>query len=80
MKCIIRALQKSDLSHINTLFTDIVHAINAQHYTQEQLNAWVPRDRIYERWKDLLKDHIVYVAEMNRNIVGSEALCEGWAG
>ncbi len=66
----IRALEQQDLPQINQLFIETVHAINSQHYTNEQLLAWAPLDKQFTTWEQAFTDHIVYVAETNGTIVG----------
>ncbi|MFI5333454.1 MAG: GNAT family N-acetyltransferase, partial [Candidatus Babeliales bacterium] len=63
-------LQESDISQINQLFTDTVHAVNIRDYAQEQLDIWAPKNRTAEHWKTRLKDHIAYVADADGLIVG----------
>lgn len=39
----IRKYQQSDCSVLAKLFFYTVHSINTKDYTEEQLNAWAPR-------------------------------------
>jgi putative acetyltransferase len=70
MDFIIRPLKESDMVHLNQLFIETVHTINAADYSQEQLDAWAPKKRAAIYWNARLKDHITYVADAQGVIVG----------
>lgn len=64
----VREFQITDLDQIVTLIYDTVHAINAQDYTLEQLEAWAPilladerRERT-PRLEESLSQNISYVS------------------
>ncbi|MNI01098.1 putative N-acetyltransferase YafP [compost metagenome] len=69
----LRKFQDADINQVVTLFYQTVHSVNKQDYSQEQLDAWAPKDEeILKRktWKESMNLNITYIAEMNGNIVG----------
>ena len=69
----IRKFQLSDLSQIVLLFYETVHFVNKQDYSQEQLDAWAPKDEETLKvitWKDSLNHNVTYVAEIDGTIIG----------
>ncbi|MCM1129821.1 MAG: GNAT family N-acetyltransferase [Alistipes senegalensis] len=52
------------------LFHDTVHAVNAQDYTKEQLNAWAPANMNLEKWDKSLLEQYSIVAESGGIIQG----------
>lgn len=60
----------ADLDQVLQLFHDTVHAINIQHYSQEQVNAWAPEKPDRNRWAEQLRKRIAYVAKIGDQIVG----------
>ncbi|NIK75255.1 putative acetyltransferase [Paenibacillus castaneae] len=76
---IIRKFNESDISGIVSLFYETVHTINKQHYSQEQLEAWAPKDEEkckHTVWRESLRHNITYVAETNDQIVGFSDMSE----
>ena len=39
---ILRRYRTADCEEMAELFCDTVHSVNAEDYTEEQLNAWAP--------------------------------------
>lgn len=70
MTLVIRAYTVADTLNIVQLFHDTVHAINRQHYSPEQLQAWAPEAMDGQRWEQRLADHHTLVAELNGVVVG----------
>lgn len=69
----IRRFHMSDTSELVSLFYDTVHSVNKKDYSQEQLDAWAPKEEAMLRldaWKHSLSSHITYVALINEKIVG----------
>lgn len=69
----IRAYQESDISQLISLFYETVHFVNKQHYSQEQLDAWAPKEEKtlkLDAWSTSLHQNITYVAEINGYVVG----------
>lgn len=68
----LRKFKASDIDQVAQLFYDTVHTVNADHYNEEQRNAWAPP--ITEQFKDKLKNSLLenfsYVVEENDNIIG----------
>jgi N-acetylglutamate synthase-like GNAT family acetyltransferase len=52
------------------LFYDTVHGINIRDYSQEQVDAWAPKERDYEHWKERLSSRVTQVAEEDGVIAG----------
>ena len=66
----IRGYLPQDCECLAKLFYDTVHAVNAQDYTEEQLNAWANGKVDMEKWRQSLCDHHTFVAVENGLIVG----------
>ncbi|WP_138498097.1 GNAT family N-acetyltransferase [Nostoc sp. PA-18-2419] len=66
----IREYRLSDTKAIVKLFYDTVHEINISDYTQEQVDAWAPKNMDYEVWHKRLQTKLPYIAEDNGEIVG----------
>lgn len=65
----IRNYAPADFEQIKKLFYDTVHAINND-YTQEQLDAWAPKDAPMERMRASLQNSFAYVAQSDGVITG----------
>ncbi|MBD2676469.1 MULTISPECIES: GNAT family N-acetyltransferase [Nostoc] len=66
----IREYRLSDTQAIANLFYDTIHEINIADYTQEQVEAWAPKNMDYEVWHKRLQVKLPYIAEDNGEIVG----------
>ncbi|MFN6517502.1 MAG: GNAT family N-acetyltransferase [Nostoc sp. CreGUA01] len=66
----IREYKLSDTQAIMKLFYDTIHEINICDYTQEQVDAWAPKNMDYEAWHKRLQTKLPYIAEENGEIVG----------
>lgn len=70
MSFIIRPMVETDIDDCIQLFINTIHFVNSKDYTQEQVNAWAPKDiKKDDRWCSLLS-HISFVAEQDQKIVG----------
>lgn len=58
------------LDGVLQLFHDTVHAINAQDYSVEQINAWAPENIDRDRWVKRLTSTIAIIAKEGDNVVG----------
>ena len=67
---IIRRYQPSDCNCLAELFYETVHAVNANDYTKEQLDAWANGMVNLEEWKRTLCEHDTVVAVEDGKIVG----------
>lgn len=67
---IIREYQASDCEELTELFYNTVHTVNAQDYTEEQLNAWASGTVDLEKWNASLLDHYSLVAVEDGIITG----------
>ncbi|MEC0232655.1 GNAT family N-acetyltransferase [Paenibacillus alba] len=69
----IRKFTDTDINQIVSLFYETVHSVNKRDYSQEQLDAWAPKDEEtlkLNTWKDSLSHNVTYVAEIKDKIVG----------
>ncbi|MBT2288722.1 GNAT family N-acetyltransferase [Paenibacillus albidus] len=69
----IRKFKDTDINPIVSLFYDTVHTVNKRDYSQEQLNAWAPKEEEIlkrETWKDSLSQNVTYVADIKGTLVG----------
>ncbi|MNE70767.1 putative N-acetyltransferase YafP [compost metagenome] len=69
----LRKFADRDIHQIVSLFYETVHSVNKRDYTQQQLNAWAPKDEEplkLKTWKDSLSHNVTYVAEIKSQIVG----------
>ncbi|MDZ8028807.1 MAG: GNAT family N-acetyltransferase [Nostoc sp. DedQUE11] len=67
---LIREYRVSDTKAIMKLFHDTIHQINIGDYSQEQVDAWAPKNMDYEVWHKRLQFKLPYIAEDNGEIVG----------
>lgn len=66
----IRRYQQSDCKEITELFYNTIHTVNAQDYTEEQLNVWATGKADLKKWNQSLQEHYSIVAVENKIIVG----------
>ena len=66
----LREYQPSDCEKLAALFYETVHCINAQDYTDAQLNAWAPGMVDLKKWNESFLKHHTVVAVENHEIVG----------
>lgn len=66
----LRMYRQLDCSELAELFYHTVHTINANDYTQEQLDVWATGKVDLEQWNRSLMEHVSIVAEENGMIVG----------
>lgn len=62
-----------DLEEILQLFYETVHSVNAQDYSQAQLEAWAPlamQPVSVAAWQQSLKNNKTYIARAHHQIVG----------
>lgn len=67
---IIRQYKPADCTQMAKLFYDTVHTVNAQDYTQEQLDAWATGEVDLQAWNTSFLEHYTVVAEQDGIIVG----------
>ena len=60
----------NDTKEIVELFTNTIHKINIQNYTQEQIEVWAPNKIDYQKWEKRFKKSKPYIAKHNNVIVG----------
>ena len=66
----IRQGNPEDLPTILTLFKDTITFVCKKDYNTDQLEAWKSGADNLERWKKVMKEQLVLVAEMDHKIVG----------
>lgn len=66
----IRQGNSEDLSTILTLFKDTITFVCKKNYNTDQLEAWKSGADNLERWKKVMKEQLVLVAEIDHKIVG----------
>lgn len=66
----VRRYAPTDCAETAELFFQTVHAVNAEDYSKEQLNAWAAGDTDLERWNKSLTEHCAVVAVEGGKIVG----------
>lgn len=67
---LIRRYETSDCKELTELFYNTVHSINANDYTEEQLNVWATGSIDLEKWNQSLMSHFSVVAVEDEIIVG----------
>lgn len=66
----IRLYVSNDLDDILELFYKTIHTVNKDDYTQEQLDAWAPKNADRARWESCLSKNHTLVVEDDGKIVG----------
>ena len=64
---ILRRYRTSDCEEMADLFCDTVHSVNAEDYTEEQLNAWAPGKVNLKEWDKSFQEHVTAVAVEKKN-------------
>ena len=67
---ILRDYTPSDCKTLAELFFHTVHIINANDYSEEQLNAWATGHIDLEQWNCSFLSHYTVVAEIDGTVVG----------
>lgn len=73
---LVRRYKLDDTDQIIVLFYNTVHKVNSKDYTQEQVNAWAPKEVDRKRWENNLTNKITFVAEEGAQILGFAQLEE----
>ncbi|SDK37865.1 Acetyltransferase, GNAT family [Ferrimonas sediminum] len=66
----IRPYQPGDARALTDLFYDTIHSVGLLHYTPEQVAAWAPLPKEYERWAQRLSQWPAWVALLDEVRVG----------
>lgn len=66
----IRLCQATDCAELADLFYDTVHTVNAQDYTQAQLDVWATGRVDLEKWDQSFQEHYSIVAIDDDTIIG----------
>ncbi len=67
---ILRDYTPSDCKTLAELFFNTVHIVNANDYSEEQLNAWATGSIDLEQWNRSFLSNYTVVAETNETVVG----------
>ena len=70
MKIKIREYDEDYFLDLTNLFWEVVHSVNADDYTMNQLDTWAPLQIDIEKWKNRIKNNFVIMAEYQNKIVG----------
>ena len=70
----VRVFNITDLEQVLKLFYETVHTVNASDYSQEQRDAWAPKNLDRKRWKTMLLTSYTYVVEQGNQILGFGSL------
>lgn len=70
MEVLIRKYSSADCESLAELFYHTVHTVNANDYSEEQLNAWASGSVDLAEWNRSFREHETLVAVKNRLIVG----------
>jgi putative acetyltransferase len=74
----LRPYRPTDKRHLQQLFFDTVHTVNARDYTPEQLMVWAPVEPDRDLWTSMETQHC-FIVEHQKVIVGFTSLSqEGW--
>ncbi|NIF04222.1 GNAT family N-acetyltransferase [Chryseobacterium sp. Tr-659] len=74
---IIRKGTQHDIPEMLRLFTSTIGTVCKDDYNREQLEAWQSGAENKERWKNVVKDQYVLIAEAGDQIVGFCTLDQG---
>ena len=66
----LRRYRPSDCAGILRLFYDTVHTVNRKDYTEEQVEAWAPREQDQEQWNRSFLEHFTVIAVVEGRIAG----------
>ena len=72
----LKAFQASDVDAVVSLFTQTVHAVNAQDYSEGQLHAWAPKDPDKAAWIDRLEGQYTQLAWQDGKLLGFGTLTD----
>ncbi len=70
----IRTYRPTDIEAVYSLFYNSVHQVAKKDYTPAQLAAWAKPQRNTQRWDEGLQQQLVWVAEIDNEIVGFTSL------
>jgi putative acetyltransferase len=73
----LRKAQYSDLNEMQELYVKTIKSVCSRDYNEEQIEVWTSSVENTERWKDVLENQVVLVAEKNNQIVGYGTLDKG---
>jgi len=66
----ISEYKENHLAELIELFLDVVHSVNAEDYTDKQLDTWAPEQVDIEKWRNRLENNFVVIAKKENKIMG----------
>lgn len=72
----LKHFQASDVDAVVSLFTETVHAVNAQDYSESQLDAWAPQDPDRAAWTRRLEGQYTQLAWQEGELLGFGSLTD----
>ena len=66
---ILRKYNSTDCEQLAELFYDTVHTVNAEDYTEEQLNVWATGQVDLEKWNQSFLEHYSVIAVEDERII-----------
>lgn len=73
----LRSAHYTDLPAMRELFGQTIIAVCAKDYTSKQIRVWTAAAQAAERWKKILEEQWVMLAEDGRNLCGFITLANG---
>lgn len=67
---IFREYQEEDLKAVTQLFYDTIHHINIRDYSEEQVNAWAPKEFDLEKWDARMNNSYSVLAFEGEKLAG----------
>ncbi|MCX2679070.1 GNAT family N-acetyltransferase [Galbibacter sp. EGI 63066] len=69
--------QLSDLTALQELFVDAITSVCKEDYNDDQIRVWASGIENIDRWRDMLTNQFVIVAQLKNKIVGYASLDNG---
>ncbi len=66
----LRDFQSCDGPALRAVFESAIHGVAIRDYTQQQVDAWAPREHDAQDWAEHMQDLAPFVAERDGEIVG----------
>ncbi len=77
MKLKFRQAKSDDLEEMQNLFVETVKNTCRNDYNKNQINAWITSVENKEKWKSILANQYVLIAETDKKMVGFGSLKNG---
>jgi len=73
----IREANSEDTGRLIEVFSNSIKTAAVKDYTPNEIKEWLKTTQNKSRWRDLLKEQVVLVAEVRNQVVGFASLKEG---